>query len=113
MSSPECCLAELHEVGDVGLVGESTFVVKPERVHKVVQRHDGLQIVPVPMQAIVSLQGDLMQSAHKHSVTGLARHSGAFRASLEKAIEDVMILPDRLHVNLPLLRFNPAPFCEA
>ena len=36
-----------------------------------------------------------------------------FQASLEKAIKDVMIVPDCLHVNLPLLRFNPAPFCMA
>lgn len=113
MSSPECCLAKFHEVGDVSLIGESTLFVKPKRVHEVVQRHDGLQIVPVPGQAIKSMQDIPMPFTWLTSVIGLARHSEAFEASLEKAVEDVMIVPDRVHVNLPLLRFNPAPFCMA
>ena len=63
MVSLKCCLAKLHKIGNVGLVGKSTFVVKPEWVHKVVQRHNGLEIVPVPMQAKTSPPDKLMPCA--------------------------------------------------
>lgn len=46
MSSLERSLAEADKEGDIGVVREAALLVKPERVHKVVKRHNWFQVVP-------------------------------------------------------------------
>ena len=43
--SPESQLGKGHKVRDVGLLGETPKLLKPGRMHKVVQSHHWLQIV--------------------------------------------------------------------
>ena len=44
--SPEGGLGKCNKMRDVGFLGEPPDPLKPGRMHKVVQSHHGLQIVP-------------------------------------------------------------------
>lgn len=61
---PECKGSKVDKVGDVSRIGESSLLLKPDWVDKVVQRQHRCQLVPVEERASgVNLSGAVPHSA--------------------------------------------------